>query len=682
MSEARARQAAATGRAVPASFFTLQERARRASFRLLLLYAAAIAAIVACAILIVIPAYMATVSFGTFVDALWPFRPGLLYATAPWAAYLGIGAVTLGAIALGSVEVLAHLSLGEAQLAFMLGGRLIAPSSGMEQERRLLNIVEEMSIASGLGVPPVYLLNREEGINAFAAGRSTNQAIIVVTLGALQRLERDELQAVVAHEFAHILNGDILLNLRAAYALQGVVFLSAIGRFMMRYYLTGTDEGRRFVHLPLAAAGAGLFAVGSVGLVFARLIQSTLAREREYLADACALQYTRNGDALCGALSRIAQDDVGGRIRNWHADSLAHMLFASMTPADRPRWAAWFDTHPPVAERIRRASPHAGAEHFLDRAARAMRDERKRALAQAAERRDEAEQATSKAPATIVPARLTSVAALIASIGEPTAEHCAHAAGVLAYLPARLLEALQESEGAQAAVLGLLLDEDPQVAARQAVALESLGGTVIARRAADLAPRLRELGRPYRLTIVALAAPVLRGMDEAASSRFRTLLAAAIDADTRVTIGEFALRNVVDAQLGGNRKRIRTAHGRCADFRKEIGQVLSLLAHAGHAAELEVRQAFERGALATGLEGLALDARTSVSPATLNQALCALSGLDMQERETLLRAAAEAAAADGNVRLMEHELLRMLACMLECPMPPAISALDPRLLRA
>ena len=222
----------------------------------------------------------------------------------------------------------------------------------------------------------------------------------------------------------------------------------------------------------------------------------------------------------------------------------------------------------------------------------------------------------------------------------------------------------------------------PQVGARQAAALESLGGTAIARRAADLAPRLRELGRPYRLTIVALAAPVLRGTDEAASSRFRTLLAAAIDADTRLTIGEFALRNVVEAQLGGNRTRIRTAHGRCANFRKEIGQVLSLLAHAGHAAELEVRQAFERGALATGLEGLALDARSSVAPATLNQALCALSGLAMQERETLLRAAAEAVAADGNVRLVEHELLRMLACMLECPMPPAISALDPRLLRA
>ena len=194
---------------------------------------------------------------------------------------------TLAVIALGTIEILARLSLSRGELAMLLSGRPVRRDSGDDDERRLVNIVDELAIASGLAAPPLYVLHREPGINAFAAGISPGQAIIVVTQGALERLSRDELQAVIAHEFSHILNGDIRINLRAVYVLQGIVFLSAIGRFMMQYYSgVGTEEGRRFFHLPFALLGAGVFAVGSVGLVFCRMIQAALARERENLADA------------------------------------------------------------------------------------------------------------------------------------------------------------------------------------------------------------------------------------------------------------------------------------------------------------------------------------------------------------------------------------------------------------
>jgi Zn-dependent protease with chaperone function len=200
-------------------FFEQQDRARRATARLLVLYVVAVALIVACANLVVVPLYV----FFTGNPASAPL-------------VITISLLTLAVIALGSVEIMTRLSIGEGDLALMLAGRRVARGSGIDAERRLINVVDEMAIASGLAAPPVYVLNREKGINAFAAGRSPNQAIVVVTQGALERLSRDELQAVIAHEFSHILNGDIRLNLRAACALQGIVFLSAIGRFMMQYY--------------------------------------------------------------------------------------------------------------------------------------------------------------------------------------------------------------------------------------------------------------------------------------------------------------------------------------------------------------------------------------------------------------------------------------------------------------
>lgn len=650
------------------SFFAQQERARRAGVRLVALYIVAVAAIVASAIAIVIPAYMASAELSAFVDALWPFRPLRLYTQAPAGAYAAIALVTLAVIALGSLEILARLSQGENQLALMLSGRLIGRGSGFDHERRLVNVVDEMAIASGLTAPPLYVLNREQGINAFAAGRSPNRAIVVVTRGALERLQRDELQALIAHEFAHILNGDIQVNLRAACVLQGVVFLSAVGRFMMRYYLTGTEEGRRFFHLPFAAAGAGLYAVGSIGLVFARLIQSAIGREREYLADACAVQYTRNADGLCGALARIGSDKDGSRVDNWHADALGHMLFAPQTRA------RWFATHPPIEERMRRANPHLEPALYFERI--------RRGAARAA--REEKQQGTgapeSAKPATIAPKRLTAVVALIATIGEPAPEHMEYAAGLLAYLPASVRDALNDAPGAQAAAIGMLLDEEATAAGRQTRALEALGQAELGRRAAHLAPLLRQLGRPYRLPLVALAMPVLRGLTESGRKDFLAALAAVIEADARLTLGEFVVQTIFDSSLRGPNSG-GTGTGKRGDHAADIALLLSLLSHAGHPDGAGVEAAFAKGCKTAALPEQALAPREALQLAKVGAALQKLAQLAPLEKEKLLEACGETVTADGNVKLLEHELLRAVACVLECPMPPALGALDPRLLR-
>ena len=618
-------------------FFEQQERARRATARLFILYALAVLLIVACANLLVVPMY------------IW-----WAGAAATWKVYAVVSAATLGVITLGSLEIIVRLSLGEGELALLLAGRRVPRGSGIDSERRLINVVDEMAIAAGLAAPPVYVLNREAGINAFAAGRSPNQAIVVVTRGALEQLSRDELQAVIAHEFSHILNGDIRLNLRAACALQGIIFLSAIGRFMMQYYSGyGTEEGRRFFHLPFAVLGAGFYALGFVGMLAARLIQSAISREREYLADACAVQYTRNADALCGALARIDRHPQGSSVRNWHADSLAHMLFA-------PGAGTWLATHPSIETRMQRANPHVAPEFYFE-------GKHRRAVPVKQKARE------TQSPKTIVPARLTAVAALVASIGAPDGATLEYAAGLLAYLPTSIREALGSAAGAQAVMVGMIIDSETSARERQLHALEGLGRSTLARQAEVLAPLIAQLDRAYRLPILALALPVLRTeLDDAARQAFLAAMRAAIEADARLTLGEFVLDTILDWNLGPRAKRAGGVRFKSRDeLKEECALILSLLAHAG-GSEALFPKVVPQSALAP---------RESLQLAKVSQALERMSQLAPLEKEPLIAACAELASADGNVRLIEHELLRAIAAALDCPMPPSIAALDPRLLR-
>jgi Zn-dependent protease with chaperone function/uncharacterized tellurite resistance protein B-like protein len=621
-------------------FFEQQDRARRATARLLVLYTAAVALIVACANLIVVPVYV-----------LWSGGP------ASTAVYAVVSAVTLGVIALGSLEIITRLSIGEFEFALLLDGQRVARGSGIDAERRLINVVDEMAIASGLSAPPVYLLSREQGINAFAAGRSPNQAMIVVTRGAVERLARDELQAVIAHEFSHILNGDIRLNLRAACALQGIVFLAAIGRFMMQYYSGyGTEERNRFLHPPFALIGAGFFALGSVGLLAARLIQAGISREREFLADACAVQYTRNADALCGALARIKLHEQGSRVLNWHADALTHMLFAPNT------LTSWFATHPSIEARMRRANPHLSPVVYF---------EQQRKPRPAVE--EKPPEPPPETPKTIVPTKVTAVAALVASIGTPSGATLEYAAGVLAYLPASIREALGSAAGAQAVMLGCTIDAEAIARGRQLRAIEGLVGEALARKSEVLAPLIAQLDRAYRLPLVALALPVLRTeLDEAGRKAFLAAMRAAIEVDSRLTLGEFVLETILEWNLGPKAKRAGGVRWRRADLGAESALLLSLVAHAGSTG----KALFEK--VAPGVE---LAPRDSLQLAKVSEALERLSQLPPLEKEPLIAACAELVAADGNIKLIEHELLRAIGAALDCPMPPAIAVLDPRLLR-
>jgi Zn-dependent protease with chaperone function len=273
----------------------------------------------------------------------------------------GAGAAGLFALALitcGSLFKVAQLSGGGNVVAENLGGRRVFPDTTDTVERRLLNVVEEMALASGVPAPPVFLLNEEEGINAFAAGYSPSDAVVAVTRGTAERLSREELQGVVAHEFSHILNGDMRLNIRLIGVLHGILLIGLMGRFMLRMASNwgsgGSNKESKGGAAYFGLIGLALIVLGYLGTLIGNLIKAAVSRQREYLADSSAVQFTRNPGGLAGALKRIGAAIVGSRLNAPNASEASHMFFAQGVWEG---FTALTATHPPLDDRIRRLEP-------------------------------------------------------------------------------------------------------------------------------------------------------------------------------------------------------------------------------------------------------------------------------------------------------------------------------------
>ena len=342
-----------------ASFFENQAQARRSTRVLVLLFAVAVVAIVATVNLVVAIAYgvIAEVQPPPGASSAAVGGLGMFFKLVPRQVYYFATAITLIAILFETTREMIALGDGGETVAQMCGGERIDQDAREPAERRLLNIVQEMAIASGVAVPPVYVLRDEAGINAFAAGYAPNQAVVAVTRGALEQLNRDELQAVIGHEFSHILNGDMRLNVRMIGVLAGILFIGAIGQFLMRMTGETRDSSKETgkLQLVLFLAGLALLAVGYVGrIVLGRLIKAAVSRQREFLADASSVQFTRNPDGIAGALATIGGLKDGSRIQHRHAETFSHMFFAESVNL----WfSSLFATHPAIEERIERVRP-------------------------------------------------------------------------------------------------------------------------------------------------------------------------------------------------------------------------------------------------------------------------------------------------------------------------------------
>jgi Zn-dependent protease with chaperone function len=596
----------------------------------------------------------------------------------PQSLYVWGAIGTAALIFVVSLFKVARLGSGGAAVAEMAEARRIAPNSSDPLERRFLNVVEEMAIASGVRVPQVYVMDGERGINAFAAGWNVSGAVVAATRGALETLNRDELQGVVGHEFSHILNGDMRLNIRMLGVLAGIVFIGAIGEFIMRSTRESRDSkgaGGIFV------AGLALFAIGYVGLFFARLIKAAVSRQREFLADASSVQFTRNPDGIAGALDQIRSASGGALISARCAEDLSHMFFGESV---RLRLGGLLATHPSLDERIKRVNPRfqpsTYRQHRPPQAEEASAQSPDGAAgfageaAPAGRRARDAGTAWGRSPAES--ANL---------VGSVDAGKLDYAARLLAAVPAPLREALREPDGACAAMVALLIAPKEEVMRQQLDAVAR--ATTLAERVAALLPHTRDLGLGFHLPVIDLALATVKSAPEATKKNLVAALEAAAYADRRVSLHEFVVLTLVRDQLAPNAKPGAMPSKRIAQLEAAAATVLALMAHAGTRADATgARQDALQAALRAGAETMGI-AEGAAAKAVLNldaarAALEALKELAPMQKAVLVKGLFAAVTADGTIRVAEAGLMRLVGAMLDCPLPPLLTELDPATLQA
>jgi Zn-dependent protease with chaperone function len=629
-------------------FFEAQDAARRRTGLLVFLFAAAVLGIVA---VIYVVAHLG-LGEGDGIDPL------LLGQVA-----LGVGLV----VGLGSVTRTASLRRGGPAVAELLGGRRVSPDTSDLEERKLLNVVEEMAIASGTPVPAVYVLDNEDGINAFAAGYSLHDAAVAVTRGALHTLTRDELQGVMAHEFSHILNGDMRLNIRLIGLLHGILLLALIGRGIVHFGPRGRRGGRDGGGGYVIILGIALLLVGYIGVFFGKLIKAAVSRQREYLADSAAVEFTRNPDGLAGALKKIAAEAYGSRIVDHRAEELSHLFFANGL---RSSMFGFLSTHPPIDDRIRRLDPAWTGELIGDEGPGPSGREHRRA---AAAHGFEAVAAAAPPPRSAASAP-TEAAPLVSSVGAPTSRHLEYAADLLANLPDELGRAAHEPAGAVALLFALALAEhgdDP--IGREVVS--RFGGPDLEDRALHLVPLVTAQGAEARLPLLDLALPALKTLSPAESARLRESIEEIVRADGRVRLFEFAMIHILTRRLEGPAGHDRGG-GRIGSFgpvRSQTGILVSAMAWAGSRGdEGAARAAFEAGArsLPNDARPISLADRSIVSIEQVDRSLTAFERGSPAVRRRLLEACAVTAMHDDRLERVETELLRAISEALDCPMPP------------
>jgi len=583
-----------------------------------------------------------------------------------------LGVVALGTSALiggGSLYKITALSGGGHTVAELLGGRLLHPDSTDSDERRLLNVVEEMAIASGLAVPPVYLLEKELAINAFAAGLTPGDAVIAVTSGTLRRLSRDELQGVVAHEFSHILNGDMRLNTRLIGILFGILVIGVVGWILFRSSFgvsarlgaRDNDNNRKGFN-PIPLIGIALYVIGYVGVFFGNLIKAAVSRQREFLADASSVQFTRNPAGLAGALKKIGALAQGSRIQDSHAEEASHLFFGEAV-GGLNNFFGLLASHPPLVERIRRIDP----SFTGDFSSVSLDDHRE-------EREELGRTSRLDRPA----GRMLDVARAVSQVGMIDAAHLAYAADLKESMPRTLTDVVREPLGAQAAAFALLIDPDETVRKTQLAWLQAHSMPAVVRETLRILPDVQRLAPEARLPLVELAAPALCQMTPAQFHDFFRSVETLVLSDRKTTLFEYALQRLLMRHVVARFDRTRPPVVKYTTIRsmlQPLTMVLSALARIGHGSADDAARAFAAGSKILDLSGvpLELDPSVAVDLKAIDAALEELAKATPQLKKKVLEACAASISSDGVVTVEEGELLRVISDSLGCPMPPLIT---------
>ena len=646
------------------NFFARQTRARKNRRIQVILFAAAVAAIVAATTAALRLAWFLFLQTYTHT-ALDPGGQGWHQKLSGFtffdpAFFIFTGTLIVMIIIGAGVYKTYTLQGGGPAVAEMLGGRRIKADTDNQNERRLINVVEEMAIAAGIPVPLVYVMDSEYNITAFAAGHTHSDAPVTVTRGALDKLSRDELQGVIAHEFSHILNGDMRLNIQMIGILFGILFLGIAGR---KFLSTGRVSAR--AGIPALAVGVFLLVIGYGGSFLGRLIQCAITRQQELLADATAVQFTRNPPGLAGALKKIGGSTFGALIRSPAAALAGHLFFAESQSVLLFDFLA---THPPLTERIRLLEPSFDGKFIT------VKDERQT---------PHPKYTTPHWGTTYnIPhgSVLLSVAAadVINRVGNPGPEHITQGQAILRSLPTDIRKSIKTPVGAACVIYALLMDGSDELRSAQAAALKHssvVQGEVA--RIVQMCGDLADLKPEYKLPLIELAMPALSGLSIMERKNFLLIVHSLINADARVTLFELSVQWLLTRHLAPSARQ----SGGDAFF--SFGQVglhaavlLAALANTGNRSSRAGAEAAFRAGLdripELAARKLDFSYEEDFSYIKVNNALNRLSASSFKIKEAVIDACAHCAFADKKVTVEEKELLRVIALALQCPLPPFV----------
>jgi Zn-dependent protease with chaperone function len=645
------------------NFFESQDRARKNTLQLILLFSLAVI------MLIIMVNLLVMLAFG-FIDNQQMEDSQSLWQQINWRTFATISAAVGLVVLVGSLYKIMALSAGGKVVAEGVGGQLIAQNTTDLNQRKLLNVVEEMAIASGTPAPPVYLLAHEQGINAFAAGFSPKDAVIGVTQGAIEHLSRDQLQGVIAHEFSHIFNGDMSLNIRLTGVLNGILVLGFIGYYLLRSAsVSRRGRGNGKGAAGIFALAIGLIVIGFAGSFFGGLIKAAVSRQREYLADASAVQFTRNSEGISGALKRIGGLKFGSVLENPGAPEISHAFFAQGVSGFMQTLSS---THPPLTKRILRIDPQWNGEFAtadkpeIDQTVKA--GDRKTSMSD--------KELAIKMSAVAAGASIIDVANSINQIGNPNPETVVYTQALIAQLPINVKEAAREPFGARAVIYALLLNNEQEIRHKQLAHIHKYAEQNVEELTRNLLPNIEGLAIELRLPLLNIAIPALKQLSLTQYQVFRDNMDALINMDFRLVLQEWSLRKILSIHLDAHFFKIPRSKMVTVDIEKlkpEIALLLSVLAYASQKDQVASEQAFIAAAKVLELSELKLVNENAVILTDLDNALQKLEQLKPLAKPKLLHACAACIMHDQKIDPVEVELLRAFSDVLACPMPPLVA---------
>jgi Zn-dependent protease with chaperone function len=659
------------------NFFQAQDNARRKTWQLAALFSAAVLSLILLTNLLVAAVYLWTGSYATAEP-----RPLLeLFLNMPAESWLAISTGVVGVVVVASLFKYLGIRGGGRAVAEALGGQLIHQNTRDSKQRRMLNIVEEMAIASGVPVPPVYLIN-EPSINAFAAGFSVDDAVLGINQGTLDNLDRDELQGVVGHEFSHILNGDCRINLRLIAMLHGILFIGIIGYGVLRGLGGGLGRGSRRSNsnggLPILALGVGLLVIGYSGTFFGNLIKAAVSRQREYLADASAVQFTRNPDGIASCLKKMGGLTAGSTMSGAAAQQFSHMFFGQSAQLFMNSLMA---THPPLDERIRAIEPSwDGSYTFVrgsvtgadatapDGTAAGLLDQVSQFATGALARAETPGYAGDSISVTVAAPDMSDQVGQLDQLSLDTA------VGIIGAIAPTLRDAAHDAWSSRGLIYALLLDSDADLREQQLQYLDTHAETGVPEHVHRLQHSTGELDESQKLVLVEMAMPALKELSDPQFRGFMDNTVAMIKSDRRIDLFEWVLHRLLLKELRPHfdgPQRVSTPYRSAAQISGAAVALLSALARSGHDDPEAQRSAFSAGMHQLELSG-ELDRAEDPNFTRLNEALKSLRRLKPLAKPSVIKACAAVALADDHVSGQEGALLQGIAAALDCPLPPSI----------